>query len=365
MRKSILLVFIVALCFGYLVAGNSEEKAQSDIIAIFNVNIDSLTTAAQTAYLSKDFESSVALYLQALRYDINNSSSLYNLACCYGLLGNDAMASFFLKKAYRAGFTDLEHINSDIDFDKVREGELFKAAMDSLTAWGKPKEDFPGEEHFIESKVYLKYKVYLPEGYSADKKYPMIIGLHGYGGDLERFARINQLLKGREVIYVIPEAPYAFTPGGMLGYSWSLWGMTDDEALANQSFVNVIDWVMSVRKEVMSKYPVDKVYLMGFSQGAMLTYLTGIFHPKEFDGLISMGGDLFEEVIEGKIDQAKELPIFIIHGKEDNVVGYDSALKAAKIFEDHGITYQLASFDGGHRLDRASFFKALEYFGIK
>ncbi len=365
MRKAILFLTVLSLTCFSLASLDIPDPYDPEVWSSFDVNIDSLGFEAHKAYLSGDFASSAAMYLAVAQRDMKNNSVLYNLACCYGLLGQEKLASIFLEKAYRAGFTDLEHIKSDPDFEKVRSSERFSAAMDSLVVWNGKKPSFSGDEHFIKSTVYTKYEVYLPGGYDQSKTYPMIVGLHGYGGDLKRFARLLRLMKDRQVIYVVPEAPYPFMVGRDIGYSWSLWGMTDDEDLSNDSFAVSIDYVMNICAEVKREYPVGKSYLMGFSQGAMLTFITGITRHENFDGLIGMGGELFVDVVQDKLDEAKQLPIYIIHGRGDNVVPYESANEAVEVFEKHGMTYHLESFDGGHQVDRESFFKALEYFGIE
>ncbi len=365
MRKTIVISFIMAFFAMMLVSQELPDPYSPDVLAQFEIATDSLSHAAWKAYQSGDYETSAAYYLAALQYDMNNGSSLYNLACCYGLLGEDEQASFFLKKAYRGGFSNIEHIKTDPDFDKVRSSTAFTAAMDSLAVWDAKKKPFSGDEHFVESSVYLKYEVFLPDGYDEDKIYPLIIGLHGYGGDLNGFAKLLRYMEGREAIYVVPEAPYPFMVGKTIGYSWSLWDMTDDEELANDSFSKSIGYVMSIYEKVKSEYPVGKTYLMGFSQGAMLTYLVGILAADKFDGLIPIGGDLFVDVVEDKLDLAKELPIFIIHGKNDTVVGYDCAEKAVEVLEKHGITCHLEAFEGGHQVNREAFVKALEYFGVE
>lgn len=73
-----------------------------------------------------DFETSMSL-------DVNQrSNGLYNIACVYGLSNNPEKAIEFLESAVAEGFTYLDGIEYDPDFDLVREQEIFKAGVLSL-----------------------------------------------------------------------------------------------------------------------------------------------------------------------------------------------------------------------------------------
>jgi hypothetical protein len=65
--------------------------------------LDSVSRAANSAYQSAHYNEAARLYLSALEHDVTNSSDIYNLACCYGLLKQDSLAALYLKRAFRAG----------------------------------------------------------------------------------------------------------------------------------------------------------------------------------------------------------------------------------------------------------------------
>lgn len=57
---------------------------------------------ASRAYQEKDYVLAAKLYLYILNYDYNDFTSLYNLACCYGLLEHPVLAAEFLARAISA-----------------------------------------------------------------------------------------------------------------------------------------------------------------------------------------------------------------------------------------------------------------------
>ncbi len=101
------------------------------------VNIDSLNSIAHQAYQQENYQKAAEYYLQYMQYDVKNGSVCYNLACCYGLLGNEELAVKYLEHAYENGFTNLEHIQNDPDFDKVRNGKEFAALIKQLNRKNK------------------------------------------------------------------------------------------------------------------------------------------------------------------------------------------------------------------------------------
>lgn len=62
----------------------------------------------------------------------------YNLACSYALLGKTPKSFMALKKAVRLGFSDFEHIKTDVDLKVLREHKPFQvwfsSAMEKKTA---------------------------------------------------------------------------------------------------------------------------------------------------------------------------------------------------------------------------------------
>jgi tetratricopeptide (TPR) repeat protein len=102
---------------------DSIDVLQPDIGDFLDVDLAALEKIATDAYQAGEWEKAAKYYLALLRYDISDSGNIYNLACCYGLMGEAELAAKYLERAYRAGFTDIEHISWDPDFDSVRQSD--------------------------------------------------------------------------------------------------------------------------------------------------------------------------------------------------------------------------------------------------
>ncbi len=65
------------------------------------------------------------------------------------------------------------------------------------------------------------------------------------------------------------------------------------------------EYVANVIRTLTTKYNPSNVYLMGHSQGAWMTFNTGLNYPKLFDGLIAFGGWVDTVRIDAKHRSAK------------------------------------------------------------
>ena len=159
------------------------------------------------------------------------------------------------------------------------------------------KESF---ERQITVTVKANYLVILPEGYQADKKYPLMLFLHGAGergNDLELVKKHGPFEKVKELklpfIIVAPQCPEnKYWDTDMLNY--------------------LLD-------ELLVKYPVDpaQVYLTGLSMGGFGTWFWAMAHPERFAAIVPICGGGEPGLVK---DKMKDLPIWAFHGAKDKAV---------------------------------------------
>lgn len=217
------------------------------------------------------------------------------------------------------------------------------------------------ESFYFESSALFKGLIRLPENYDSEKSYPLLIGLHGGGSSLDDFIDI---IHDVEFIYVVPQAPYTWLIDGELGYDWALWPSGDGE-LSNRASNIIENYITDLVKQLDKKYKVRDFYLMGFSQGAIYTYIAGIKNHHLLTGLICLSGPgLLEPLIspftgekttdwlERKdIAEANRLKIFIAHAKKDERVKYKLAIKSRDLLKEYGYDVTFVDFEGGHNVD--------------
>ena len=101
------------------------------------------------------------------------------------------------------------------------------------------------------------------------------------------------------------------------------------------------------REIVESGIPPEKIIVAGFSQGAVMSLISGLSFPQKLGGIVAMSGylpipDKFHQHIH---PSNKNTPIVMFHGKEDDVVQYEWGLAAYHKLKDLELDVKMNSFD--------------------
>lgn len=325
--------------------------------------LDSVRRAANSAYQAAHYEEAARFYLAALEHDITSADDIYNLACCYGLLKKDSLAAVYLTRAVRAGFTDIEHARQDPDFDSVRSSPVFTAAIESSAVSAKRAADRKGKPLAVSAETFQTCYVRLPEGFDSTKTYPLLIGLHGYGGNPESFAGLYERAGKPNLIYAVLQAPYAMSAGGTPGYSWVTWSESDS-TVERRSSVMSSDYVAEACRRLGAQYHISGTWLLGFSQGCGMAYVTGIRSHDLFKGIIGFGGG-FDTLRFGPADYeaAKGLRVFSSHGSDDRVVDPKYGAQSREFLKRKGFNVTFTGFKGGHAVPEAPLKEAMKWMG--
>lgn len=91
----------------------------------------------------------------------------------------------------------------------------------------------------------------------------------------------------------LPEAAYPATVGRRSGFDWTL-NQQDDPQLRARATRLLVRSLPATAAEIRKRYAVDRVYLLGFSQGALAAMLAGLFDGSAFDGVVTFGLPAFD-----------------------------------------------------------------------
>ena len=163
------------------------------------------------------------------------------------------------------------------------------------------------------------YILHVPENARPDKPLPVLVMLHGAGGDAER-ARLasgfDDYSDSDDFIVVYPNGTQA---GDIAGeYSWNAGACC---GVPQRTKVDDVAFITAVLDEVAAQHPVDasRVYLTGFSNGGMLSYRLSCELGARFAGIAVVGGALNMPACAAP----SPMSVLIIHGIADQTVPYD------------------------------------------
>jgi phospholipase/carboxylesterase len=322
--------------------------ATPDPLAFLAVDPNALLAQAQTAHLAGDIPTAIARYLDFLHTTPSNAAAIYNLAGCYGLQGDEVLAARALDYAFMAGFEEANLLETDTNFAKVRGKAVFDETVARIIETHNARQKAYGETVYSPAQSLIKCRVRVPEDYDPTKPATLIIGLHGLGQTAEYFSGLADRFAKRDFIFATPESPYPYKPGG---YGW--WPRTvdfEDPLRVNGASLSE-QYIVAVLAELRSRYKIGDVYLLGFSQGCSMTYLTGIHHPELFKGLICFSGWLQQNrMTEAQYQAAQGLRVFISHGTADPIALPAEGAAAREGLKSHGFDVTFFEFEGGHAL---------------
>lgn len=205
-------------------------------------------------------------------------------------------------------------------------------------------------------KLSLKYLIREPK-IKLDKN-PLLLLLHGYGSNEEDLFSFAAELPDN--YYVISaRAPYDMQYGS---YAWYAINFDADENKFSDydQARSSRDLIANFVDELIANYPIDEnnVALIGFSQGAILSYATALSHPEKIQKVVAMSGhlnlDLAEENYQS--NDFSNLKIFASHGTVDQVIPVDWARKAPVGLEKLGIKTTYKEYPIGHGVSPQNFY---------
>jgi predicted peptidase len=176
----------------------------------------------------------------------------------------------------------------------------------------------------------MPYRLVVPQSYNPARKTPLIVALHGYGGDQNYFFRalpsLPELCEKYGVLFV---APMGYSTGGWYGAPLDIPGnrprnsgqpiptntqtpeeMKHERDLSQQDVMNVLELVSK-------EYNVDpdRTYLMGHSMGGMGTYVIGQKYPEKWAAIAVMSGTLGD--VEYQLDRLRHVAVLLSAGSTE------------------------------------------------
>lgn len=176
------------------------------------------------------------------------------------------------------------------------------------------------------------YRMFIPSNYDAKKSWPLVVALHGMGGDENSFfaaynnGEIKKYAETRGYLVVCPK------------------GRGPTSMYMGSAERDVLDVIAEMKRE----FSIDdsRVYLTGHSMGGYGTWSISVNHPDLFAAIapIAGGGNPF---VVAKLRGAVHIPQLVIHGDKDPTVPVDESRKMVKAAQELGIKVKYNEIPGG------------------
>ena len=185
---------------------------------------------------------------------------------------------------------------------------------------------------------------------------PLLILLHGYGSnELDLFYFANELPDS--LVIVSLRAPYEMGYGGYAWYDINLDSENNKFSDLNQARESLkkITTTIDYLKTKYSTNP-NNTFLLGFSQGAILSYALSFNFPNKIQHVIALSGYLNTELIPKENIQKVNTDYYISHGTVDQVIPVDWARKAGPFLDSKELKNEYSEYPVGHGVAPQNFF---------
>jgi phospholipase/carboxylesterase len=152
---------------------------------------------------------------------------------------------------------------------------------------------------------------------------PLLLLLHGFGANEEDLFSLAPYLDERFLV-VSARAPFVLGP---MSYAWFRLGFTPEGeffAIDPEDAERSRHLIRKFIEELVEAYHCDPnaIYLMGFSQGAMMSLAVALTFPGLAAAVVAMSGRILPHTISQIPDKdlLAGLPIFVAHGTQDTLI---------------------------------------------
>ncbi|NOU62795.1 esterase [Paenibacillus sp. LMG 31461] len=194
-------------------------------------------------------------------------------------------------------------------------------------------------------KPFYQYDIHLPLNMDPDKKYPVVFTLHGKGSNEKNMFGLVAPLADDFIIIGI-------RGNLLLGSGYQYYDLKSLGNPIREMFDEAAKQLEAFIYYATEKYPIDpgKRYLLGFSQGAILSMTLALTMGEELKGIVSLNGYVPDFVkTEYPLRSVKDVSVFISHGEYDSVFPVRIGHETASYFKNLAprLTFNLYPTDHG------------------
>lgn len=188
------------------------------------------------------------------------------------------------------------------------------------------------------------YELRRPKNIVPGEKYPALFVMHGIGSNEHNMlALVNGL---EDSFYIFSVRGHLTQGSGYAYFTIQGYGKPHREVFDEgiNKLANFIDYASA-------NYPIDpeKLYLLGFSQGAIVSMTLAVTLGNKIKGIVALSGYIPQFVKEEyMINVSNHLSVFISHGEFDQVLPYEWGRENVDYFTKLGVPITFKSYQEGH-----------------
>lgn len=207
----------------------------------------------------------------------------------------------------------------------------------------------------------MHYLTKLPK--NSTEKPILLLMLHGYGSNESDLFSLSEYLP-ENLLIISARAPRTTEYGGFSWYDIHF----DSDANKFSDIPQAIssrEMLADFIEELYQKYHFDreKSMLMGFSQGAILSYAVALTYPEKIKNIVALSGYVNPDLIllSDHKERLGKLDFFCSHGLIDPVIPIEWAQKGIEYLKKNGLKHQYKEYSTGHNLNQENLTDLVEW----
>ena len=180
---------------------------------------------------------------------------------------------------------------------------------------------------------------------------------HGYGSNKDDLFSFAKFMNPNFLIISI-QAPIQMDYNSYCWWSLNLNNdmelqMDDKEA---KNSLNELNRFISEDLSIKYNFGLNQVYLLGFSQGCMISYALSINFPENYKKVVGLSGKIPHEIINfnEKFDYSNH-NFFCSHGINDQVIPIEVGRESDRWFSEKNINHKYLEFESAHGINSENF----------
>ena len=187
---------------------------------------------------------------------------------------------------------------------------------------------------------------------------PLLIMLHGYGSnEQDLFSFADELPD--ELLIISARAPLSMGFGSYAWYTIHLDAPVGKFSDIPEA-IKARDTINSFIDEITNnfKFDTNNVFLLGFSQGTILSYAVALNYPGKVQHVIALSGYINNELLPKELYRSDfiNLDFYISHGSVDQVIPVDWGRKAPPFLDKLGLKNIYQEYPVGHGVAPQNFY---------
>jgi polyhydroxybutyrate depolymerase len=182
------------------------------------------------------------------------------------------------------------------------------------------------------------YFVHTPPGYDGTEKLPLVIVLHGGGGNAENAEKMSGMSDKADAANFL--VLYPDGTGGV-GEHFHTWNSGNCCAYAMKNNVDDVAFLRALIEKLEYEYAVDqkRVFVTGMSNGGMMAYRVGCTMADKVAAIAPVAG-----AIDASCNPSAPVSVIAFHGTEDENVPYNGGVGKRQIDgprDDKSVAYAI------------------------